>query len=1181
MGLNSPHRRAARGIRRHRRFALITSAVTACAALATPGSRASAAQINWNNPAGGAYDLGSNWGGGIAPGANDAAVFDLAGQSYVVTLASGISQDQLRIGAGSVTLDLQTGLFGDYSLTSTAAPSFVIGLSAAAPADPPAALTLRGKRAFTKSGVIGYAAGSKGLLTIDGSASLSQEMIMDGTLDVGADGSGKLILNNGAILGGINGNVGTGASAGRVELSGYRPNSISRSLWALGGNLNVGALGEIVASDSSTVEVNGFTTIAGSVTLSNTAGLRVQQDLTISGAMTMQDASHLFLQGALKMSPGGTLTINNSSISVGNMLASVKNISDDGGSVILQKGLLRVTDGITFGAGRAMGNNVTLGHGAQLLTPGILTVESGATVTMNDIADERPGPAITASRLIIAPGGTFNFNLGRLEFTDYTFDVAVKSGGLFGSALNLASYPQRFTMAGNLSIGDTPGAGGAAGGSASIGSGNSITAATLSVGANAGEFGTIGVAGEGTLNIRGTTIVGDAGKGELSNEGGALVGFGSTFDGNLVLGKQSTGEGTYTTAGGYITIDGTLLVGDGGKGTLIINGEAGGVESAYDGEPIEAYIGKRLDSQGIANISGGGWTHWGGLTVGQSSGAGSGLLSITGGFVNLRDDFGMGRVLTIRSTGAVVINGGALRAKRIELAAGGSFTYTSGSLELLESDLTIGGPIVSDSVNLTAGEVLGILGTTTIDPGKSITLNGGRFYTTTLVADPGGIVYNSGALEIGQGAFDVGPGGLLGSKLVIAGAESSVRVSALNITDTGATDDPLVGVIEVSDGGSLVAESIDVGQFALLTLTDAQVNANAMTIAANGTVFGRGTLGTNGLTNAGTLQLSGGSSDIFGPITNTASGKIIISDESTANFVDPISTVGGSEISVSAGSTAVFLGGVNGAGAFTGSGMKVFAGEGPCTVSAISTGVGSTVIDSSARVTAGQVREDSLSVDGRLIIAPNGTSSGTSKVNTLSITGVVDLYDNKLIVTAGEIGSLDDGVYSGVTGLVQSGRFGGSWDGNGIITSMPDAVLQRTTLAVVSAGEALSLGATQTTLWGGQMVSGTDTLVMYTYAGDLNVDGVINADDYAYIDLYSQIPGASGYTHGDINYDGAINADDYALIDLNSINAGPPFETRPGVGATVSLVAVPEPGFGLVATAASLLLARRRRRSRR
>jgi hypothetical protein len=230
-----------------------------------------------------------------------------------------------------------------------------------------------------------------------------------------------------------------------------------------------------------------------------------------------------------------------------------------------------------------------------------------------------------------------------------------------------------------------------------------------------------------------------------------------------------------------------------------------------------------------------------------------------------------------------------------------------------------------------------------------------------------------------------------------------------------------------------------------------------------------------------------------------------------------------------------------------------------------------------------------LGGQGKLTIRQSGGSNTfTSRTTTLmfSGSGKIDLKDNKLIVAeggGGGLGTLSAGAYTGITGQVQKGLNNGDWLGTGLVTSMSAALQKRTTLAAVRASEAFSIGDTQTRVWGSQTIVGSDTLVMYTWAGDLNVDGTINADDYAYIDLYSKIAGSSGYMHGDINYDGVINADDYALIDVNVMNQGNPFPARAPLsesGKTAPLSAVPEPTVGALGIAFHLLLHRRRTKAR-
>jgi hypothetical protein len=77
----------------------------------------------------------------------------------------------------------------------------------------------------------------------------------------------------------------------------------------------------------------------------------------------------------------------------------------------------------------------------------------------------------------------------------------------------------------------------------------------------------------------------------------------------------------------------------------------------------------------------------------------------------------------------------------------------------------------------------------------------------------------------------------------------------------------------------------------------------------------------------------------------------------------------------------------------------------------------------------------------------------------------------------------------------------------------------------------LGIDGNQTALWDGQTVDATTVIVKYTYAGDVNLDGLVDASDYGVIDNFFQFPGTTGYANGDFNYDGVIDASDYGYID--------------------------------------------------
>ena len=147
----------------------------------------------------------------------------------------------------------------------------------------------------------------------------------------------------------------------------------------------------------------------------------------------------------------------------------------------------------------------------------------------------------------------------------------------------------------------------------------------------------------------------------------------------------------------------------------------------------------------------------------------------------------------------------------------------------------------------------------------------------------------------------------------------------------------------------------------------------------------------------------------------------------------------------------------------------------------------------------------------------------------------LDIVTNKIIIDGEVVVPRES-----IGGLIHTGRNGGNWNGStGIVTTQTSGAIL-TAIGIATAQQVKPLN--DTTVWAGQTVSGTDTLVMYTYGGDANLDGKINVDDYGKIDF--TIPaGTSGWYNGDFNYDGKINADDYGIIDFNIGTQGAAFPT--------------------------------------
>jgi fibronectin-binding autotransporter adhesin len=228
---------------------------------------------------------------------------------------------------------------------------------------------------------------------------------------------------------------------------------------------------------------------------------------------------------------------------------------------------------------------------------------------------------------------------------------------------------------------------------------------------------------------------------------------------------------------------------------------------------------------------------------------------------------------------------------------------------------------------------------------------------------------------------------------------------------------------------------------------------------------------------------------------------------------------------------------------------------------------------------------------GTLELTTGGGNNRVVATPSVSITGEgrLDLTENKL-VTSTAPGTATAGVYDGLQREVQRARAGNAWNTPGLTTSMADAKAGKTTIGVSTGKQIRNLGPTQTSLWAGQTITATSTLAMYTYAGDANLDGTIDAGDYGIIDNFVQVADANGYGNGDFNYDGFIDAGDYGIIDNNIQAQGTPFPTGESVGgggavggtgeiaALSGVTAVPEPAsLGAFAFAAAALGRRRRR----
>jgi ELWxxDGT repeat protein len=170
-----------------------------------------------------------------------------------------------------------------------------------------------------------------------------------------------------------------------------------------------------------------------------------------------------------------------------------------------------------------------------------------------------------------------------------------------------------------------------------------------------------------------------------------------------------------------------------------------------------------------------------------------------------------------------------------------------------------------------------------------------------------------------------------------------------------------------------------------------------------------------------------------------------------------------------------------------------------------------------------------LDVDGDATLSQGGAKVIITR--GLSVDGRLNLSDNDLVLDYDES---DLNPIAAVQARIASAYNFSSWDGPGIYTDMPEATGGLTTLAIADPFSIFGLGPSDTMEFSGVTVDGTSVLIKYTYAGDLDLNGFIDAADYGLIDNWVQFPGTTGYANGDFNFDGLIDAADYGVID-NSI----------------------------------------------
>ena len=140
-----------------------------------------------------------------------------------------------------------------------------------------------------------------------------------------------------------------------------------------------------------------------------------------------------------------------------------------------------------------------------------------------------------------------------------------------------------------------------------------------------------------------------------------------------------------------------------------------------------------------------------------------------------------------------------------------------------------------------------------------------------------------------------------------------------------------------------------------------------------------------------------------------------------------------------------------------------------------------------------------LIAGGDTLVLPSTSSTYSISQMYMGSAATLDIKNDTINYAGGDPGAWNGTAYTGVSGLIASGRNGGSWNGTGIISSSPAAGVF-STVGILNNGNSLTIAR--------------------TYAGDGNLDGVINGDDYFLIDSnVGTVGGSVNYQSGDFNFE--------------------------------------------------------------
>ncbi len=686
--------------------------------------------------------------------------------------------------------------------------------------------------------------GGLGTVTLDGTGTLRLEGLSTGDLDIAID---TVILSNGATL--VNTASHTIEGAGHFEQASVENHGLIDANIA-GGTLELGS-----GSD-----VWGVTTNTGTLQASNGGTLEFtglgDGLVGMGGTVQALDGSTVLLNGGTWLEGGvlstqgtGLIRNSNGSVQLTDMtvdgMLELTNPYFEGGVL---NGTLTNNGSITLGNDGLLNTSVLLDAGGS----GTMTFDGTGTLRLDAVATGVPGGDQVidgnSTTLVNAASHTIE-GAGRIE------NASLQNAGLIDANLTgLTLY------AGNVSA--NTGILQASNGGILELSGLDIADGTLQAldgssvlltGSSQLSGGVLDAQGSGLVtNIAGFTQNGGTVSGILQNQGSFTYN-GGTFSGRL-LNQGALSLGADFTAGDGLEhlSSHTVAAGE----TLTLNGSG-------------------LDNQGDLDVDG--VLQGDGPLVNYAQLGGSGEIGGTGGFTNY-GLFAPGSGFEISNTGANANYG------NMDVATGGQLRVTDGSL------------VNHGTLNLNSGSVLGT-GAITNSYGGTVS---GRGNVLTGFDNAGGVLLvesgttyvaqdfsNSGLIQLTSYSANLG-GGVITSSGGIEGYghigndignTGSIEALGGTLTLSGSVVNSAGGLLTASSGNKLVATAGLLANDGVLNLNGGTFDNNGHAFSSTGQISGHGNLRTGGLTNAGSITLTGGNSTVTGDVTNQVGHQIEIAQD--------------------------------------------------------------------------------------------------------------------------------------------------------------------------------------------------------------------------------------------------------------------------------------------------------------